>query len=146
MKYQTEKDKLKINAQHLSNKSTFEPVFLKFNFTFLNDDFKKIDKETANKVLETCKFISIRPWISVMNDPKKISFEQIPVNQIKAKMCKPTEYGSDVKFENNIRKLDNKRDVIRIRETDKGRIIGKIVNKIFYVFYVDALGVGYKHG
>ncbi|MBR6517845.1 MAG: hypothetical protein IKT40_13515 [Bacilli bacterium] len=145
MKYKESKGKIKFNEQLLSNKSTFEPIFLKFNFTFLNDDFKKIDKAIANKILETCKYISIRPWISVMNDPKKISFEQIPVNQINSKMCRPTEYGSDVKFENSIRKLDNKRDVIRIRETDKGRIIGKIVNKIFYVFYVDASGKGYKH-
>ena len=27
----------------------------------------------------------------------------------------------------------------------KGRIIGKIHNKVFYIFYIDAKGVLYKH-
>ena len=52
------------------------------------------------------------------------------------------------KFLSDISEFDGKYTVMRLYKNDnptKGRIIGKIHNKVFYIFYIDAKGVLYKH-
>lgn len=48
-------------------------------------------------------------------------------------------------FENEIEKFDGKFIIIRLHKSGKGRIIGKLVNKVFYIFYIDVKGKLYKH-
>ena len=51
-------------------------------------------------------------------------------------------------FINEIQDFDGKYSIMRLYKNNdptKGRIIGKIVNKVFYIFYIDVKGILYKH-
>lgn len=51
-------------------------------------------------------------------------------------------------FQTDIAEFGGKYTVIRLYKNNnhtKGRIIGKIINKVFYIFYIYAKGILYKH-
>lgn len=51
-------------------------------------------------------------------------------------------------FEKDIQKVDGSYTIIRLYKNNyptPGRIIGKLVNKVFYIFYIDVKGDLYKH-
>jgi len=52
-------------------------------------------------------------------------------------------------FINDIEDFDGKYSIFRLYKKNNstpGRIIGKLVNKVFYIFYIDVKGNLYNHG
>lgn len=116
----------------------FQPQYMKFNFSFITyeEDIEDSDKiQIYNRIKE----LSSEPYLIVSSWDKKKGFENIKVD-IK-KQIKPEFYGGH-------RYFDGKYTIIRIYPNNnpkKGRLIGKMINKIFYIFFVDVKGNLYAH-
>ena len=70
---------------------------------------------------------------------KNIGFEEVKVN-IKKQI--------PIKFEEEISKFNGNYTIVRLYTNNNptpGRIIGKFINKIFYIFYIDVKGELYSH-
>lgn len=117
----------------------FNPTHIIFNFSFITymDGFEGIHRENfIKRIIE----ISKEPYLVVANWPKEIGFEYVEVNI--SKQIDPKFYES----ENRV--FDGKYTIFRLYPNNnplKSRIIGKMINKIFYVFFIDINGDLYKH-
>ena len=52
-------------------------------------------------------------------------------------------------FIKDIEGFDGKYSIFRLYKNNDptpGRVIGKLVNKVFYIFYIDVKGILYNHG
>ena len=132
--------KVKSISTKLSKPCTncFQPQYLKFNFSFINYEEDLEDKDKI-QLYERIKHISSEPYLVVSNWDKKIGFENVNIDI--SKKINP-------KFFDGNRQFDEKYTIIRLYPNNnptKGRIIGKIINKIFYIFFIDAKGKLYKH-
>lgn len=116
----------------------FNPKFIKFNFSFLKYD-DELETKDIIQLYERLKKISKEPYLIVSSWDKKIGFENENLN-----IAKEIPIG----FEDGNRRFDGKYTVIRLYPNNNptpGRIIGKMINCIFYIFYIDAKGNLYKH-
>ena len=109
-----------------------------FNFAYITyeDDF---DKDAAMAFHKRIREISSTPFNEMAKWSKEKGFENIPL-----KIRKDIPPG----FEEEVEKVKGKYTVIRLYKSNyptKGRIIGKLVNKVFYIFYIDVKGDLYKH-
>ena len=127
--------------------AVYNPIYLKFNFSYMHQDCFEITAQQSANLTQTILGLSNRPWLQIMSEGKATGFESIPLKSFsKIKMTEPVGIDSDYKFEIFDRKLSNKRDVFRIKNTQTGRMIGKIYRTTFYVFYLDFEGKAYNHG
>ena len=128
------KPKLKEKIENTS----LELTHIKFNFSFITycDNFDNEHKiQFVNRLFDLSK----ESYLVVSNWPKEIGFETVPLN-IK-KEIHPS-------FTNENRKFDGKYTVIRLYTNNNplpSRIIGKMINKIFYIFFIDIKGELYDH-
>lgn len=116
----------------------FQPQYLKFNFSFINYEEKLEDKDKI-QIYNRLKELSSEPYLIVSSWDKKRGFENIKVDI--NKKIKPEFYGGHRYFDGNY-------TIIRLYPNNNptpGRIIGKMINKIFYIFYIDAKGELYNH-
>ena len=116
----------------------FQPQYIKFNFSFINYEENIEDRDNI-QIYNRIKELSSEPYLIVSSWDKKKGFENIKLD-IK-KQIKPEFYGGH-------RYFDGKYTIIRIYPNNnptKGRIIGKMINKIFYIFFVDVKGNLYEH-
>lgn len=116
----------------------FQPQYFKFNFSFINyeEDFEDRDKI---QLYQRLKELSSEPYIIVSNWGKEKGFENVKV-EIK-KQIDPNFFDGHIEF-------DGKYTILRLYPNNnptKGRIIGKLINKIFYIFFIDAKGKLYSH-
>lgn len=128
------KTKLKEKIENIS----FEPTHIKFNFSFITYS-KDFDGEHKIQFVNRLLDLSKESYLVVSGWPKEIGFENVPLN-IK-KEIHPN-------FTNQYRKFDGKYTVIRLYTNNNpmpSRIIGKMINKIFYVFFIDIKGDLYDH-
>lgn len=118
--------------------TTFAPTHIKFNFSFITycKDFEKEHKiQFVNRLFDLSK----ESYLVVSSWSKEIGFENVPLN-IKKEIHQ--------NFSNQYRKFDGKYTVIRLYTNNNplpSRIIGKMINKIFYVFFIDIKGDLYEH-
>ena len=116
----------------------FQPQYFKFNFSFINYE-EELENRDKIQLYERLKQISSEPYLIVSGWEKNIGFENVKVDikkQINPKF-----------FEGN-RHFDGKYTILRLYPNNnptKGRIIGKMINKIFYIFFIDAKGNLYNH-
>lgn len=131
----------KVKKQKLKEKienTSLELTHIKFNFSFITycDNFDNEHKiQFVNRLFDLSK----ESYLVVSNWPKEIGFETVPLN-IK-KEIHPS-------FINENRKFDGKYTVIRLYTNNNplpSRIIGKMINKIFYIFFIDIKGELYDH-
>lgn len=131
----------KVKKQKLKEKienTSLELTHIKFNFSFITycDNFDNEHKiQFVNRLFDLSK----ESYLVVSNWPKEIGFETVPLN-IK-KEIHPS-------FTNENRKFDGKYTVIRLYTNNNplpSRIIGKMINKIFYIFFIDIKGELYDH-
>lgn len=117
----------------------FNPTHLIFNFSFCNyqDGFEGAHKEQfVKRIFELSK----EPYLVVANWPKERGFETVAVDI--SKHIDPKYYESEN------RTFDGKYTIIRLYTNNNplpSRIIGKLSNKIFYVFFIDIKGNLYSH-
>ena len=116
----------------------FQPQYIKFNFSFITYGEKIEDKEKV-QIYNRIKELSSEPYLIVSSWDKKRGFENVKV-EIK-KQIKPEFFGGHRYFDGNY-------TIIRLYPNNNptpGRIIGKMINKIFYIFYIDVKGELYNH-
>lgn len=142
-KFKKSKDREKISSQDIAS---FKPTHMKFNFSFMttNNDFSfdnpEFTPEHQAQLLKRIRELSKEDYVIVANRKKNIGIEFIE----KASFRKNVDYGK--KFdESQFRKNSNDKYAIFRLYTNNNplpaRIIGKIVNNIFYLMYIDL-----KHG
>ncbi len=116
----------------------FQPVFIKFNFSFITYEDNLTDREKA-QLYDRIREISSVPYLIVSTWDKTKGFEMEKLNITK-------QIHPDF-FDGN-RTFDGKYTIFRLYKNNyptPGRIIGKMINKIFYVFFIDVKGNLYKH-
>lgn len=116
----------------------FQPQYFKFNFSFINYE-EELEDTDKIQLYDRLKQISSEPYIIVSNWNKNIGFENVKVNIKK-------EINPDF-FDGN-RNFDGKFTILRLYPNNNptpGRIIGKLINKVFYIFFIDAKGRLYNH-
>ncbi len=117
----------------------YNPTHLKFNFSFISYQDEFTDEHKARFVDRLFK-LSSEPYLVVSNWDKKIGFEY---ERLDIKKDIDPRY-----FDSPNRTFDGKYHVIRLYTNNNprpSRIIGKIENKIFYVFFIDISGDLYNH-
>ncbi len=117
----------------------FKSNHIVFNFAYVSycEYFNKEEKSTLiDRMLEVSSitYLELRRWDKYKGFEEKIIDikKQIPKN-----------------FNNEIEQFDGKYSILRLYKGNNptpGRIIGKIVNKVFYIFYIDVKGILYNHG
>ena len=131
----------KIKKEPLKRKieqAKFEATHIKFNFSFINYD-KDFNDEHKIQFVKRLFDLSKESYLVVASWGKEIGFENIKLDIKKEIM--PS-------FFNGNRQFDGKYTVIRLYPNNNpfpSRIIGKMINKIFYVFFIDICGNLYKH-
>ena len=121
----------------------FEPIYLKFNFSYIVYD-ENFTNEHQVKFWERIRELSEPTYNVIMNRNKKISFEFPDMNQLKIEKKIPEQFL--LRFES--KKYNNKWAIMRIYPNNNpiiARVIGVIVNKIFYIFFIDIGGNLYDH-
>ena len=117
----------------------FSPTHIIFNFSFVNY-MENFDKNHKAQLVDRIFELSQEPYLVVAQWPKDKGFENISLNIRKS--IDPSF------FESENRTFDGKYTIIRLYPNNNplpSRIIGKMLNKIFYVFFIDIDGKLYKH-
>ena len=120
----------------------FAPTHLKFNFSFITYD-ENFDDEYQIQFLKRIRELSSVPYLEMMNWNRKIGIEveRVSIN----KQISPSFFDG-----NSHRNFDSgKFAIFRLYPNDNpilGRVIGCLINKIFYVFFIDIGGKLYNHG
>ena len=122
-------------------KNCYNPTHLKFNFSFivLDDNFTE---EYQIKFLERIRELSKYTYLEVLSWPKEkgIEIEKLSLN----KEIPPNFFSGESHRNFN----DGKYAIFRLYPNNNpivGRIIGRLINKVFYIFYIDIGGKLYKH-
>lgn len=110
-----------------------------FNFAYIVFDEEFNDKAKTAFIdrlreVSSVNYLEMRAWA------KYKGFEEIII-KISKEVPK--------RFEDEIQKFDGKYSIMRLyknNEPTPGRIIGKIINKVFYIFFIDIKGELYNHG
>lgn len=130
------KKQIKCPLKHCNQ--CFSPTHFKFNFSFMKYD-KHFTSEHKSALIDRIEEISKEPFEVVSSWGKERGFETINVNLKKQ---------INLEFLQSSRKYDNKFTIIRLYPHNKpypSRIIGKLINKIFYILLIDIKGDYYPH-
>lgn len=133
-KIKQEKKKIKLECTNC-----FKSNHIVFNFAYVTycEDFGKEEKSTlVDRMME----VSSVTYLELMRWDRYKGIEEARIN-IKKEV--PNEFNTDIE------KFDGKYTIIRLYKNNyptPGRIIGKMVNKVFYIFYIDVKGILYEHG
>jgi len=117
----------------------FSPTHIKFNFSFITyeDNF---DEKYQIQLLKRIREMSSVPFIELMSWSKNKGFEIEKINI--EKNISPNFYQGHRDFD------DEKYAIFRLYTNDNpilARVIGRLINKIFYIFFIDIGGNLYNH-
>lgn len=115
----------------------FSPKYIKFNLSYFkpDNDFKGHEAQLLKRMIS----ISSEDYVLLMNKPKEVSFE-----------FEKVDIGRQIPegFKNRFKDKDySKFAIMRLYPNNNpvmGRVIGVIINKVFYIFYVFIGEKGYK--
>lgn len=133
------KTKSKIDKNKALNTEQIHFTHLKFNFSFVNYTKGLTDIHKA-RILDRIMELSKYPYLVISNLGKKRGFEIVNL-----------DIGIEIDpnfYEEPYRKFNKKYAVIRIYPNNNplpSRLIGTIVNNIFYIFFIDINGTLYRH-
>lgn len=126
------------NKIKLTCTNCFKSKHIVFNFAYVtySDDFNEEEKKVLiDRMLE----VSSVTYLELMMWDK---YKGIEEERLKISKEIPIGFNSDIE------EFDGKYTILRLYKNNyptPGRIIGKIVNKVFYIFYIDVKGTFYKH-
>lgn len=140
--------KIKFKNKVLKHEQTIDlkgnkyvPTKLSFNFSFLTNDkkynFNYLSKELKAKLVDKIQFLSSDDFVVVSNWDKNQGLEQIAENQINISIH--PEFISSGRDE-----LCGEKFWI-FRLSSKGRVIGKLKDKTFFILSVDTSFDQYNH-
>lgn len=119
----------------------FNPTHLKFNFSFISYEENFTD-EYKLQFLKRIRELSQVPYLEVASWNKKIGIEFEKID-IKKDIDKKFYEG------NSHRNFDDKKYAIFRLYTNNnpvlGRVIGRLIKNVFYIFFIDIGGNLYKH-
>lgn len=130
------KEKKKIATTICTNCFKSNHIVFSFAYVTYSDDFDNYAKQT---LIERMQEVSSVNYLELMRWAKYKGLEEERLN-----ISKEIPRG----FVEEIQEFDGKYSIMRLyknNEPTKGRIIGKLVNKVFYIFYIDVKGILYKH-
>lgn len=133
------KNKKLINKQ-CSN--CFNPTYLKFNFSFINYE-ENLKDEYKIQLFKRIRELSNVPYLEVASWGKNIGIE---IEKIDIKKEIDNRF-----FEGNTHRnfVDKKYAIFRLYTNDNpilARVIGRLINQVFYIFFIDIGGKLYSHG
>lgn len=132
------------NKPLVSNKlcsNCFSPTHIKFNFSFItyDDDFTQ---EYQVQFLKRIRELSSVPYLELASWPKNKGIEVEKID-IKKNISENFFKG------NSHRNFDDQKYAIfRLYTNDNpilARVIGRLINKVFYIFFIDIGGNLYSH-
>jgi len=138
------KNKIK-NKPLINNKlciNCFRPTHIKFNFSFISYD-ENFTEDHQIQLLKRIRELSSVPYLEMTSWPRSngIEIEKIDI---------PKEISSNFFKGNSHRNFDDKKYAIFRLYTNNNpivaRVIGRIINQVFYIFFIDIGGTLYKHG
>lgn len=132
------KIKQKDNKVKISCTNCFKSNHVVFNFAYIVYD-EEFNEEEKRAFIDRLREISSVNYLEMRTWDKYKGFEEI-----KIKINKEIPQG----FNNEIEEFDGKYSIMRLYKNNTptpGRIIGKLVNKVFYIFYIDVKGKLYNH-
>lgn len=127
------------NKIKLTCTNCFKSKHIVFNFAYITYS-NNFNEEEKRVLLDRMIEVSSVPYLELMMWDKYKGFEE---ERLKINKEVPS------RFINDIQEFDGKYTILRLYKNNNptpGRIIGKIVNKVFYIFYIDVKGTLYKHG
>ena len=136
--------KIKKNSPKIVKPCTdcFKPRYLKFNFSYLKNC--DIPENHKVKMFERMIELSSCTFVSLGNKDKKIGYEMIDKKELGYDRQFPQEMTE--RFSLDVKKP--KIAIVRLYPNDNpvlARIIGLIINQIFYILEIDIGGKSYKH-
>ena len=122
-----------------SDNEGYRPQYLKFNFTYIVHDENLEDRYIVD-LFNRMRFLSSVPFTQMLNYNKRIGFE-FELIDIKKQIPQ--------KFVDRFgKKADEKYAIFRIYSNNQpvvARVIGIIIEKVMYTFFIDIGGNLYKH-
>lgn len=130
------------SEEKIQLRNNYKPKKLAFNFSFLTRNkkynFKTIDKATKAKIVDKIEYLSSEDFFVISSTwPKEKGIEKLDENEISISMNPDFFDGKREKF------CDDYFWVFRLSK--KGRVIGKLLNNVFYVVGIDTTFDSYKH-
>lgn len=131
---------IKKNNTKISKNCTncFRTNHVVFNFAYItyDEEFNDQDKKVF---IDRIREISSVTYLELMAWSKHKGFEEVKV-----------KIGKEIpkRFTEEIQNFDGKYSIMRLYKNNvptPGRIIGKLINKVFYIFYIDVKGILYTH-
>lgn len=127
----------------ISNACThcFSPTHLKFNFSFISYD-ENFSDEYQLQFLKRIRELSSVPYLELQSWDKKIGIEIEKVSIKKQILPEFFEGNTHRNFESG------KYAIFRLYTNDNpilARVIGCLINKVFYIFFIDIGGKLYSH-
>jgi len=130
------------NKGNLSNKicnNCYNPTHLKFNFSFITYE-ENFTQEYQIQLVKRIRELSSVPYLEMASwgKEKGIEIENININKKISSM-----------FYQGHRNFDDKKYAIFRLYTNNNpivaRVIGRLINKVFYIFFIDVGGKLYQH-
>lgn len=123
---------------------SYTPTRMTFNFSFLtpNREYglngKSVDKKIKAKLIDRLEFLSQKDYVAILGLSKEVGLEKLPESSVSLR--KHPEFISSGRDDacNN--------DFWVFRLSKKGRVIGKMKDKIFFILSIDVKFDSYKHG
>ena len=128
-----------INSKLCTN--CFSPTHIKFNFSFITHE-ENFKDEYKLQLLERIRELSSVPYIELQSWRKNTGIEIERINIKKEISPKFFEGNSHRNF------IDGKYAIFRLYTNDNpilARVIGRLINKVFYIFFIDIGGNLYNH-
>lgn len=137
-------DETKANNLIIKIKRGYKPTRLTFNFSFLTKDKqynlsgKNVDKAIKAKLIDKIIFLSSEDKVAVLNYEKYQGLEKLDESEVTLR--KHSEF------------VTSNRDNFCgegywiFRLSDKGRVIGKMIDTTFYILSIDTRFKQYSHG
>ena len=121
----------------------FKPHYFKFNLTYIKN-LKTIDNDYKLQLLNRMIELSAEPYITVSIRGKNTGFETEDIDVLDLSKIVPAKFSE--RFSKT--EYNNKITIIRLYTNDNpilARIIGVLINKVFYIFSIDIGGKLYPH-
>lgn len=120
----------------------FSPSHMLFNYSFISYGWEELNDTEKSQLFNRIYDLSSEEYLLISQRNKKIGIEFINENQIAKQI--PNNFFNV----NTHRNFSGKFCVFRLYPNNNptaGRVIGVLINKIFYILFIDKKGKLYNH-
>lgn len=132
-------------AKHWTEKlRAVSDLRLSFNLSFIaNDDHYNLNNDSLNHqaLMRKMEQLSNRTLVSMLNEPKKAGIENIPQKKLNGRI---KDMPIPVGFGETRSKIATDKLAIARFNSQQSRLIGKLIDQTFYIFWIDCNHELYK--